>query len=453
MRFANNILELIGNTPLVRLHTMARDMEATILLKLESQNPGGSIKDRIGIAMIEDAEKSGKIKPGGLIIEPTSGNTGIGLALAARIKGYQCLFVMTDKASQERARYVKALGAEVLIVPSAAKPSSPEYYLNTAKRLAADIPNAVMFNQFDNPSNPDIHEKTTGPEIWRDTDGKITHFIAGIGTGGTITGCARYMKHQNPNVKVIAADPVGSSIKTFKDTGRLVEALPYLVEGVGQECIPGNLDLSLIDEVISIPDKESFTTAKRLALEEGIFCGGSSGMNVAAALRLAKLLPKESVIVAIISDTGERYLTKHHSEEWMETMALLDPERITLRSVLAQKSNSGVLPAIIAANYNDTVEQALQTMSKYEISEMPVISEGKMIGAVRENRLMSLVIANRDSLSNLITSVMEEAMPLLDSHEDIQIAMPILKEYPAIVVSEFGRIAGVLSRHDILKYT
>jgi cystathionine beta-synthase len=453
MNYARNILELVGNTPLLRLNAMARGIEATILLKLESRNPGGSVKDRIGIAMLEAAERNGDIQPGGLIIEPTSGNTGIGLALAARLKGYKCLFIMTDKASQERVRYLKALGAEVLIVSSAAKPSSPEYYFNTAQRLAAEIPNAFMLNQYDNPANPGIHEQTTGPEIWRDTGGAITHFVAGMGTGGTITGTARFLKSQNPAVKVIAADPVGSSIKTFKDTGRLVEALPYLVEGVGQERIPGNLDLDLVDEVLNISDKESFITAKRLALEEGIFCGGSSGMNVAAALKIAKILPKESVVVAIICDTGERYLTKHHSEEWLKEKALLDADKISLKHVLAEKAGASVTPALVAVAPGETVEEALGRMSRYEISEMPVLADGgKLLGTVRENRLMAKVIADRGILAAEITEVMDEPMPVLDSHEDIQSAINVLKEFPAVIVSEFGRVVGVVSRHDVLEY-
>lgn len=452
MHFAHNILELVGKTPLVRLNAMARGIEATILLKMENRNPGGSVKDRIGIAMLEAAERSGAIQPGGLIIEPTSGNTGIGLALAARLKGYRCLFVMTDKASTERARYLKALGADVMIVSSAAKSSSPEYYFNTAQRLAAELPNAIMLNQYDNPANPGIHEQTTGPEIWNDTEGKITHFISGIGTGGTITGNARYLKFMNPAIKVIGADPIGSSIKMFKDTGRLVEALPYLVEGVGQERIPGNLDLSLIDEVMNISDKDSFMTARRMALEEGIFCGGSSGMNVAAALRVAKLLPKDSVVVAIICDTGERYLTKHHSDEWLKEKAFLDSDRVTLKNVVVEKTSARSIPAVVSVSPEETVEEALKRMSQYEISELPVIDGGKLTGTVRENRLMAKVIGSREILSSAITSVMDEPMPQLEASEDIQAAITMLKDHPAVAVSEFGRIMGILSRHDVLGY-
>lgn len=452
MKTYSSVLDLIGKTPLVQLQHLTKGIQAKVLLKLESINPGGSVKDRIGIAMIEAAEKSGKIKKGDTIIEPTSGNTGIGLALAARLKGYKCLFVMTDKASQERVRYLKALGADVLIVSSAAKASSPEYYFNTAMRLASEIPNAIMLNQYDNPANPGIHEVTTGPEIWDDTDGKITHFIAGIGTGGTISGTARFLKSKNPNIKVIAADPVGSSIKTFKETGRLVEALPYLVEGVGQERIPGNLDLSLVDEIINVNDKESFMTARRLGLEEGIFCGGSSGMNVAAALRVAKLLPENAVVVAIICDTGERYLTKHHSDEWLSEKKLLDEEKITLKGVIDAKLKKSRTPAIISAMPDMSIGECLSLMSTHEISEIPVIDQGKMVGSVRENKLMSRLIQERESSILPVSVIMEEPMPILKSEEDIQSGIQELKEYPAVAVEEFGRIIGVITRHDVIEF-
>jgi cystathionine beta-synthase len=452
MKYSDNVLELIGRTPLVKLNTMAKGIEATVLLKLESQNPGGSVKDRIGIAMIEDAERSGKLKPGGLIIEPTSGNTGIGLLLASRLKGYNCLFVMTDKASGERVRYLKALGADVLIVPSAAKSSSPEYYFNTAKRLSEEIPNAIMLNQYDNPANPNVHFKSTGPEIWNDTEGKITHFVAGIGTGGTITGTARFLKQQNPQIKVIAADPTGSSIKTFKDTNRLVEALPYLVEGVGQERIPNNLDLSLIDEVMNVNDRDSFSTARRLAREEGIFCGGSSGMNVAAALRIAKLLPKDAVVVTIICDTGERYLTKHHSDEWLKEKDLLDVDRMSLKMAVQGKSISKNTPLLVTVKQEQTVEEALALMNEYEISEIPVVDNDRIVGTLRENKLMAKVISNRTTLHDSVETAMEEPMPVLDAHEDVKSGIDVLREYPALVVMEFGRPLGVLSRHDVLEY-
>lgn len=452
MKISNSVLDLVGKTPLVRLQRMNAGIDATILLKMESANPGGSVKDRIGIAMMEAAERDGVIKPGDLIIEPTSGNTGIGLALAARLKGYQCLFVMTDKASSERVRYLKALGADVLIVSSAAKMSSPEYYWNTAHRLASELPNAHMLNQYDNPANPAIHERTTGPEIWADTDGTITHFVAGIGTGGTITGTSRYLKRMNPSIKVIAADPVGSSIKTFKDTGRLVEALPYLIEGVGQERIPGNLDLNVIDEIMNITDKDAFMTARALAREEGIFCGGSSGMNVAAALKTAKMLPAEAVVVAIICDTGERYLTKHHNDEWLKEKSLLDNDRFMVRDVLAQKRNRGGLPSMISVVPQATVQEALSLMSSYEVSDMPVIENEELVGIVRENKLMAAVIDNRVNIERSVSDMMERPSPIIDAHADVSEAIALLKDNPMIVAREFGRLIGVLTRHDVLDY-
>jgi cystathionine beta-synthase len=309
-----------------------------------------------------------------------------------------------------------------------------------------------MLNQYDNPANPGIHELTTGPEIWEDTDGTITHFIAGIGTGGTISGTARYLKSKNPNIKVIAADPIGSSIKTFKETGRLVEALPYLVEGVGQERIPGNLDLSLVDEIINVSDKESFMTARRLGLEEGIFCGGSSGMNVAAALRVAKLLPENAVVVAIICDTGERYLTKHHSDEWLSEKKLLDGEKISLKNVIDAKVRKSLTPAIISASAGMTIGECLSLMSTHEISEIPVIDQGKMVGSVRENKLMGKLLQDRESNGLPVSEIMEEPMPMLKAEEEIQSGIQKLKDYPAIAVEEFGRIVGVITRHDVIEY-
>ncbi|MFM8179029.1 MAG: cysteine synthase, partial [Candidatus Kapaibacterium sp.] len=422
MHFSSNILDRIGNTPLVRLHVLDRDLAPTILLKMESLNPGGSVKDRIGISMIEAAERDGRIAPGDLIIEPTSGNTGIGLALAARLKGYRCLFVMTDKASQERVRYLKALGADVLIVSSAAKSSSPEYYFNTAQRLATEIPGAYMLNQYDNPANPEAHYRTTGPEIWKQTEGRVTHFIAGIGTGGTISGTGRFLKEQNPAVKVIAADPIGSSIKSYKDFGRLVEPLPYLIEGVGQERIPGNLDLRLVDDIINVSDKDAFMTARQLARFEGVFCGGSSGMNVFAALQIARNLGPEDVIVSIICDTGERYLTKHHSDEWLAEKQLLPEDSPSIGLVLAAKVRASSVPALVAVHSDASVAETLQKMQQYGVSQIPVMDGESVTGNVRENKLMAAAIESREAMIHPVGRYAEPAPPVVESHEDISAA-------------------------------
>jgi len=452
MKAYTSVLELIGNTPLVKLNTVTAGIEAQVFVKLESLNPGGSVKDRIGIAMLEAAERDGIIAPGALIIEPTSGNTGIGLALAARLKGYRCLFVMTDKASQERVRYLKALGADVLIVSSAARMSSPEYYWNTAKRLSEQLPNAIMLNQYDNAANPDVHFRTTGPEIWNDTDGAVTHFVAGMGTGGTITGTGRYLKSKNPNIKVIGADPVGSAIKTFKETRRLVEALPYLVEGVGQERIPLNLDVDIIDEILNINDRDSFMMARSLVRDEGIFCGGSSGMNVAAALRVARDLPASACVIAIVCDTGERYLTKHHSDEWLKEKDLLDDVRLSLRDTLASKRHRGSLPNLVSLPPSATVQEALSLMSSYEVSDLPVIDGDQLVGTVREAKLMGAVIVNRSTIESEIATLMERPVPTLDAQEPVDAAIKSLKDVPMVVVREFGRFTGVLTRHDVLEY-
>src|SRR2546427_8589122 len=297
MQYSEDILGLIGHTPLVKLHRLAKGIKATVLGKMENLNPGFSVKDRIGIAMIEAAEREGLLNPGGTIVEATSGNTGIGLAIAAAIKGYKCIFVMTDKASVEKSRYLKALGADVVITPVSAKPGTPDHYVSTARRIAAETPNSFYPDQYSHPANPEAHYRTTGPELWEQTEGRITHFVSGIGTGGTISGTGRFLKEKNANIRVIGADPFGSIYKTYKETGKIPETTPYLVEGIGQEVLPANAHMQYVDEVMNISDRDSFEAARQLGRVEGIFCGGSSGTNCAAALRLARDLDENGGVV------------------------------------------------------------------------------------------------------------------------------------------------------------
>jgi len=316
--YYNSILELIGNTPLVRINNLTKGMKATVLAKIEFLNPGGSIKDRVGLAMVEDAERKGLIKSGYTIVEATSGNTGIGLALAGRVKGYKVILVMTDKIGQEKRNYLKALGAEVVIVSKEATPDSPDYYRNKAKSLAQEIPNAINLNQYSNSANPNIHYSTTGAEIWKDTEGKITHFVCGVGTAGTITGVSKYLKEKNPDIKVTGADPVGSNFKLYKETGQIGETSLHQIEGLGTDIIPPITDFSFVDEIVSVKDKDSINMCKRLSLEEGIFCGASSGTAAYAALEIAKNLDENALVVFIVCDTGERYLSKYYNDDWLK---------------------------------------------------------------------------------------------------------------------------------------
>lgn len=449
MEFQENVLGLIGNTPLIKLNRLTRDLKAPVFAKMENLNPGYSVKDRIGVAMIEAAERDGILKPGGTVVEATSGNTGIGLALAAAVKGYKCIFVMTDKASVEKSRYLKALGADVVITPVSAKPGTPNHYVSTARRIAAETPNSFYPDQYSHPANPDAHYRTTGPEIWRQTEGKITHFVAGIGTGGTISGTGRFLKEQNPKIKIVGADPYGSIFKTFKETGNVIEATPYLVEGIGQEIVPPNVHINYVDEVINVTDSESFEMSRQLGRVEGIFCGGSTGTNLAAALRVASTLDENAVVVFIVCDTGEHYLTKHHSDEWLKEKRLLAPQKMTAGLISGTKKPQAP-KTLISVAPTDTVGTALEKMDELGLTQLPVIEEGSCVGSLRENRVLAKVVRDRALLESPVSEVMESSFPIVDVDAGSNEVLRRLQTSPAVLVEEYGRITNIITRHDIL---
>lgn len=449
LKFKNNILEQIGNTPLIRLNKLNKGLKPQIFAKLESSNPGGSVKDRIGYNMIAAAEQKGDLKPGGTIIEATSGNTGIGIALTAAVKGYKCIFVVTSKVSEEKINYLKALGSEVIVVSNLADPDSPEYYVNVAKRLHQEIPNSFFAYQYSNPSNPEIHYKTTGPEIWEQTDGKITHFVSSIGTGGTISGTGRYLKEKNPNIQVIGADPLGSIFKHYKETGDLIKGTPYLVEGIGQDCLPANVHFQYIDKIINISDKESFTAARRLTKEEGIFCGGSTGTIVQAALNISKDLSEKDVVVFIVCDTGERYLSKMHNIEWLKQNRMFDPEIRTLRDLSDLKKQKG-FEEIISVKETDKIKEVLELITKTGYSNIPVMTGRQSIGCIRENKLLAKLVEDPLLYNKKVADVMEESLPVLNAKTEIEEVKKYLRTNSAILVDDFGLITDIITRYDLI---
>ena len=451
MKSYNDILGLIGNTPLVRVNNLTREhkVKAQVFAKMESLNPGYSVKDRIGISMIDWAEREGVLKKGGTIIEATSGNTGIGLALVAAVRGYRTIFVLTEKASTEKVRYLKGLGSDIVVCPAAAKPGTPDHYVATAKRIAEETPNSFYPDQYNHPENPAAHYRTTGPEIWKDTEGKITHFVASIGTGGTISGTGRYLKEQNPNVKVIGADPYGSIFKTYKESGHVPEATPYLVEGIGQNLPVGNADLNTIDEIINIGDRESFDLARQLGRREGIFCGGSTGTIFAAALKVAKELDESGLVVFIVCDTGEHYLSKFHSDEWMKEKLLLEPQRITA-GLIAETKNSSSPKEMIFVSPDHLVSDALSKMNESGITQLPVIENHRSVGSLKESRVLTKLLGDRELLNAKVADVMDESFPVLEIDANFAAIKAELQKHPAVLIEDFKRITAIITRADLL---
>ena len=451
MKIYNDILGLIGNTPLVRINHITRQhkIKATILAKMESLNPGYSVKDRIGISMIDWAEKEGVLKKGGTIIEATSGNTGIGLALVAAVRGYKCIFVLTDKVSVEKVRYLKSMGSDVVVVPAAAKLGTPDHHHETAARIHRETPNSFYPDQYSHPANPLAHYRTTGPEVWNDTDGKVTHFVSGIGTGGTISGTGRYLKEMNPNVRIVGADPYGSIFKTYKESGHVPEATPYLVEGIGQSLPVGNADMKIVDEIINVTDRDSFDYARLLSRREGIFCGGSTGTNFAAALKVAKDLDETGLIVFIVCDTGEHYLSKFHSDEWMKEKLLLEPQRIT-GGLIAETKNGTSPGELIFVGPDDLVSEALAKMNESGITQLPVIEDHRSVGSLRESGILTKLLANRDLLNSKVSEVMDKSFPVLDVDASFAEIKSKLQRHPAVLIEDFKRITAIITRSDLL---
>ena len=451
MRSHNDILGLIGNTPLVRINNITKEhmIKAQVFAKMENLNPGYSVKDRIGISMIDWAEREGVLKKGGTIVEATSGNTGVGLALVAAVRGYKCIFVLTEKASTEKVRYLKALGSDIVVCPAAAKPGTPDHYVATAKRISEETPNSFYPDQYNHPENPAAHYRTTGPEIWNDTDGKITHFVASIGTGGTISGTSRYLKEMNPNIKVIGADPYGSIFKTYKESGFIPEATPYLVEGIGQNLPVGNADVGIIDEIINITDRDSFDYARQLSRREGIFCGGSAGTIFAATLKVAKDLDESAVVVFIICDTGEHYLSKFYSDEWMKEKLLLEPQRITA-GIIAETKNAGSPRELISVSPDDLLSDAFAKMTDSGVTQIPVIEDHRSVGSLKESRILTKLLEDRELLNSKVADVMDASFPVLEVDASLNEIKAKLQKYPAVLIEDFKRITAIITRSDVL---
>jgi cystathionine beta-synthase len=447
----DTFLDAVGRTPLVRLSRVTDGARPTILAKLEMLNPGGSVKDRIGLRMMEAAERAGRLKPGGTIVEPTSGNTGHGLAIAAAIRGYRCIFVMPDKMSQEKISLLRAYGAEVVITPTAVAPDSPESYYRVADRLTEEIPGAFQPNQYFNQVNPQTHYETTGPEIWEQTDGRVDVLVAGVGTGGTITGIGRYLKERKPDVMVVGADPEGSVFSAPDEPAR-----PYLVEGIGEDFWPQTFDPKVVDRYVRVSDRESFLLARRITREEGILVGGSSGTALHAALAVAEELDDSKTIVVILPDTGRNYLSKLYSETWMRQYGFVErPEVVTVAQVVRTKH--GEIPSLVAVGAHEKVRHAVDTLQLYGISQAPVTREEGdevtgLVGSIQERDLLDRVFRDPDALQADVAEVMGPPLPLVEADDPIEAAFERLQTATAVVVAERGRTRGVLTRADLLEF-
>jgi len=444
----NNILETIGNTPMVKLNKVTKDIPATVLAKIETTNPGNSIKDRMALKMIEDAEKSGKLKPGGTIIEGTSGNTGMGLAIAAVIKGYKCIFTSTDKQSKEKFDALRAFGAEVIVCPTNVDPGDARSYYSVSSRLEREVPNSWKPNQYDNLSNTDAHYEQTGPEIWEQTEGKITHLVAGVGTGGTISGIAKYLKEKNPAIKVLGIDTYGSVFKKYKETGIMDknEIYPYITEGIGEDFLPKNVDFSLIDHFEKVTDKDAALMTREIARKEGIFAGNSTGSAVAGVLQMKDKFKAGDVVVVIFPDHGSRYMGKMYNDDWLRDRGFLKDEKLTARNIIQKKENQ----QIVTIDCEKTVLEAINTIKSLNISQIPVTQQGMVIGKITESDILNSLIENPSIKSQPIKNITTAPFPFVDLNTSIdKISGMINKDNIAVLVESEGNIE-IITQYDII---
>lgn len=450
MNYQNNILETIGNTPLVKLNKVAHGIPALVLAKVETFNPGHSIKDRMALKMVEDAEKAGKISAGGTIIECTSGNTGMGVALAACVKGYKCIFTTSDKQSKEKIDILKAVGAEVIVCPTNVMPTDPRSYYSVAEKLSNEIPNSVWLNQYDNPSNAIAHYESTGPEIWEQTDGKITHLIVGVGTGGTISGTAKYLKEQNPNVKIWGVDTYGSVFKKFHETGEFdeKEIYPYITEGIGEDILPKNVNFDVIDHFEKVSDKDGAVMARRLAREEGLLLGYSCGSAMAGLVQLKDKLTKDDVVVIIFHDHGSRYIGKVYNDDWMRERGFLETE-LKVKDLVAAKQDKN----FFSVNANHSVKEVLNMMKQNDISQLPVMQDEEIIGSISESALLEFVLNNPLQNSDKdVSEIMEEAFPIVKMDMNAkEINRYMSKKIPAVIAKDHTGVLHILTQYDILQ--
>lgn len=449
MKVYDNILETIGNTPLVKLNRLTNGLKAKVYAKVETTNPGNSVKDRMAVKMIEDAEKAGLIKPGGTVIEGTSGNTGMGLALACIIKGYKLICVLNDKQSKEKMDILRAVGAEVVVCPTAVEPTDPRSYYSVSRRLATEIPNSWYVNQYDNLSNRQAHYEQTGPEIWEQTEGKVTHFVVGVGTGGTISGVGKYLKEQNPNIKIWGIDTYGSVFKKYKETGIFDEneIYPYITEGIGEDILPANVDFDTIDLFEKVTDKDAAVYTRRLAREEGIFVGNSAGAAIKGVLQLADQLTENDVVVVLFHDHGSRYVGKIFNDEWMKERGFLEEEILTAGDLVAKHADK----PLVSLYAEELVSHAIDKMRNFSISQIPVMKDGTFVGSIDDSHLYELLVDAPELRDAAISSVMRPAFPVVNANTSVeQLCKLINKNTPAVLVELAEGKYHIVSRYDVI---